>query len=425
MQFTKKSLQQTTLLLLLGLTIREVFSFWTGHPYDFELWVRLGYAMIHGGNPYGFLGPAPGLSFANLYSLRDSATIAYLPFWPLITGVLYMLYLTIGLNDRFLYYLFLKQPTILGDVALGYLLYSYVRLRNLNSSVWVLRFWMLCPFTIILSGIWGMFDSLAMAFVMISIMTTRHLKRAFWAGLGTFAKSIPVIYTIPLSLKSRRNWQSFLVAIALPIGFSAATFAVMGWSLTTVTSALSYTVTRSGESMSVWDLFFYFNYQGIIPTLDPFVSDLLGILWIPAVIIFTLIAYRKFGFDSDYGLIQSLLVVTLSFLVFKSRVTEQYAIYLLALSTVDFALWNPNRKPLFLATAGVALLYLVMNNFLLIRFLSPVYLDYGQIENGLSQVIGPARLAVNFLSGSVFTALNAGYLISILRSKSPGAISAS
>jgi hypothetical protein len=66
-----------------------------------------------------------------------------------------------------------------------------------------------------------------------------------------------------------------------------------------------------------------------------------------------------------------------------------------------------------------------MNNFFLIRFLSPVYLDYGQIENGLSQLIGPARLTLNFLSGSVFTALNAGYLINILRSKSPGAISAS
>lgn len=418
MEFTKKSLHQTTLLLLIGLIVREVFSFWTGHPYDFELWVRLGYAMVHGGDPYGFLAPAPGLSFANIYSMRDTATIAYLPFWPLITGALYMLFLGFGFGDRLLYYFLLKQPIIFGDVALGYLLFSYVRMRKEAHSLWVLRFWMLSPFAIILSGIWGMFDSVAMAFIMISIMTTRYFKRAFWAGLGTFAKSIPIIYAVPLSLKRKKNWQSFLVATALPVGFSATTFAVMGWSLPTITSALTYTVARSGESMSIWDSLFYFNYLGILPTLDPLVSSLFGTLWIPALVILTAVAYRKFRFDSDYGLMQSLLVLTLAFLIFKGRITEQYAIYLLALSVVDVALWNPKRKRLLLATVGVALFYLALNNYFLIRFLSPVYQDYGNLESELSQAMGPARLALNFFTGSVFTSLNIWYLFSILKSKS-------
>src|SRR5206468_12504221 len=39
-------------LLLLGLLVREAFSFWTGHPYDFELWIRNGYFVSQGATPY-------------------------------------------------------------------------------------------------------------------------------------------------------------------------------------------------------------------------------------------------------------------------------------------------------------------------------------------------------------------------------------
>lgn len=417
MEFAKRNLALSTCLLLLGLVIREVFSFWTGHPYDFELWVRLGYAMVNGGDPYGSLAPVPGLSFANIYSLRDTATIAYLPFWPIVTGVLFMVYSVVGFGDRFVYYFLLKQPIILGDIALAYLLYSYVRFKKPSAALWVLRFWVLSPFTIILSGVWGMFDSIAMSFIMISVMTTRHVRRGFWAGLGTFAKSVPVIYAVPLSVNRSQNWQSFLMATMLPITLSAATFAAMGWSLPAITSALTYTVTRWGESMSAWDLLFYFNYLGILPTPTLLVSSFVGSVWIPAVIIMTAIAYRKFKFGTDYGLVQSLLVVTLTFLIFKARVTEQYAIYLLALSILDVVLWNARRRPILLATTVIATIYLLTNNYFLLRFLAPVYPNVVQIESSLSQMIGPVRLAVNFALGSAFTVLNVWYLMKILGNK--------
>ena len=117
-------------MLLLGLLVREVFSFWTGHPFDFELWVRLGYAMVYGGNPYMPLAPVSGLSFANIYSSEASATIAYLPFWPLITGLLYTVYSAVGFGNSFAYYFLLKQPVIAGDIILAYLLYSYISSRT-------------------------------------------------------------------------------------------------------------------------------------------------------------------------------------------------------------------------------------------------------------------------------------------------------
>lgn len=180
--------------------------------------MRLGYAMVHGGDPYTALGPVFGLSFANIYTVQESATIGYLPFWPLITGFLYFVYSAVGFGNRFAYYFLLKQPTIAGDLVLAYLLYSYISSRTTGHSVgaWALRFWLLSPFTLIISGVWGMFDSICMCFVLASILATDYFKRSFWTGVGIFAKSLSLIYALPTTLRKARNSWGLVVAVGLP-----------------------------------------------------------------------------------------------------------------------------------------------------------------------------------------------------------------
>lgn len=376
----------------------------------------MGYAMNHGGNPYGLLPPVAGLSFANVFSIQNTPTIAYLPFWPLITGLVYAVYSFLGFGNRFAYYFLLKQPVIVGDVGLAYLLYSYVAAKKPNRSSWVLLFWLLSPFTVIISGIWGMFDSLAMAFMMISVSSTAYLKRGFWAGISIFAKSLPIIYAVPTTLRRARVSFALAVAIGLPVLFSAATFLIMRWPISTINGALVSSTRAGGDSMSIWDSLFYLTYLGVLPPTMPNVYPILGFLWIPGVIIFTFIAFKRFGFETDYGLIQSLLIITLGFLIFRARVTEQYAIYLLALSAIDVAVWNPKRKQMLMMTMAVALIYLVSHNTLLIPFLSPLYPNLTtQIASSLAQQTEAIRFAVSFLSGSMFTYLNVRYLIAALK----------
>ncbi len=167
--------------------------------------------------------------------------------------------------------------------------------------------------------------------------------------------------------------------------------------------------------MSIWDSLFYLTYLGVLPPTMPNVYPILGFLWIPGVIVFTFIAFKRFGFETDYGLIQSLLIITLGFLIFRARVTEQYAIYLLALSAIDVAVWNPKRKQMLMLTMAVALIYLVGHNTFLIPFLSPLYPNLTQIESSFAQQTEAVRFAVNFLSGSMFTYLNVRYLIAALK----------
>ncbi len=404
--------------LLVGLAVREVFSFWTGHPSDFELWVRLGYAMLHGGDPYGVLPFVPGLSFTDIFSPLNAATIAYLPFWPWVTGIMYALYSLIGIDNRFVYYFILKQPEIIGDLGLAYLLYSYVSTKNPKRSGWALWFWLLSPFAIIISGIWGMFDSLAVSLIMISIVSTSNLKRGFATGVAVFAKSVPIIYAIPTTLAQKRGWFGLLLAVGIPTLFSLSTILVMGWPLPTAGASLFSAAAKGGESMSAWDIFFYLNYLGLLAPLTPSVYRILGFVWIPAVIVFTLVSFRTYNLKTDFGLVQSLIIATLAFLIFKARVTEQYAIYLFALLVIDIAIWHPERRRMLQLMMVAVMLYLLSNNYMLTRFAAPVYPNFMQIESGVNQAIGGFGYTVNFLTGTMFTYLNIRYLSVVLRRRS-------
>lgn len=374
--------------------------------------------MNHGGDPYGILPPVPGLSFANVFSDVNAPTIAYLPFWPLVTGLIYAVYSLIGSNDRLVYYFLLKQPAILGDVALAYLLYAYVSSREQGSRrIWVFWFWLFSPFTIIISGIWGMFDSIAICFVIISSSSISQIKRALWTGFAIFVKSVPIIYAAPTTLKSVKNAKdltALIAALGVPSVLSAITFLIMRWPLPTISATLASTAVKGGWSMSIWSAFFYFNYLGLVRALTTDEYTALGLVWIPAVVVFTWFSIRRFRTETGYGLFQALIVCTLAFLIFKPQVAEQYALYLFALAAVDVALWNPQRKRLLFATMTVAMVYLVMNNYFLVRFLSPVYPDFVGFENAMYTAVGPARYAINFLTGTAFTILNVRYLADVL-----------
>ena len=69
---------------------------------------------------------------------------------------------------------------------------------------------------------------------------------------------------------------------------------------------------------------------------------------------------------------------------------------------------------------AVAMIYLVVNNYFLVRFLSPVYPGFVNYESAMYSQIGAVRNAIDFLAGTAFTALNLKYLIAIFRRGSRG-----
>jgi Gpi18-like mannosyltransferase len=406
-------------LLLAGLLIREAFSFWTGHPFDFEIWVRTGYWVARGYNPYSSLPIAPGVSFANDFGGPGStlsAAIGYLPFWPVLLAGLYDFYALIGSPSPFVYYFLIKQPIIISDVLLAYLLYKYVDKRRSDNASFVLKVWLFSPYTIILSGIWGMFDAIPMLFVVLALRARAGTYRGMWAGLATFAKSIPLIYTIPL-VSGPKAIRSLALAIGIPVAASLLIIWIAGWPFSIVGNTVTSTATKGGSSLSLWETLFYLNYLGAMSNSTLGLFAFTGYVWIAAVPIATVLAYRWFGFDTERGMIQSLLFITLTFLLLRGVVNEQYALYFFALALIDISLWSPRRmKPLLSGMAAV-ILFNATNVLLFIRYVAPVVPQALTIEANLVAKIGPDRNALLFLEAVVFWAVEIYYFYSLVKER--------
>ncbi len=411
--------------LVLGIAVREVFSFWTGHPFDFEIWVRAGYWVARGLSPYAPLPPAPGLSFANDFGNGANPAIGYLPFWPLLLAAIYELFSLVGGGNRFVYYFMLKQPIIFADVLLAFLLFVYVKRRNPDMAPKVLALWLFSPFTIIVSAIWGIFDSMAMLFVMLALLAPGRTARSVWEGIGTFVKSIPVLFIIPLSFSREKGWRNLAIALGIPLLSTVVVVLLAGWPVVgqryTVPTTLANTLHVYGFPLSLWGTWVYLNTLSVVSNSTfQSVFSWGGYLWIPACVIASLLARRWFGFGTDRGVIHSMLVVFLTFLLVRGQVNEQYAIYLLALLLIDAALWSPKRMRLFYAVSVVIIAATVTNNLLLIRFLSPVYPGALQLEASMIDATGQLRNVLLYLEGLAFCGLNVWYLAALIKERRPG-----
>jgi hypothetical protein len=409
-------------MLVLGLAVREAFSFWTGHPFDFEIWVRAGYWVWRGFSPYAPMPSAPGLTFANPFGNLLHAAVGYLPFWPLLLAGIYGLYTVVGFGDRFVYYFLIKQPIIIGDVLVAYLLYRYVSERNPELAPKVMALWLFSPFTIIISSIWGTFDSLAILFVMLALLARAGRTRAAWDGFATFVKSIPLLFILPLSYSQDKRVANFLVALGLPSILALLVVFLAGWPVAgqtfTVSTTLANTLRVSSWPLSLWGTLLFLNAEHVVSNAVAYnIISYGGYVWVAGFVISSLLARRWFGFGTERGVIQSMLVIVLTFLLVRGQVNEQYTLYLFALLLIDVALWSPQRMRLFYALTLVMLVETVTNNLLLIRFVSPVYANASGLEASLIASTGQLRNVLLWLEGLVLCGLNIWYLASLIRER--------
>jgi len=363
------------------------------------------------------MGLAPGVSFADDFGYSFGAALGYLPFWPLVVGALYKFYVLIGSPSRFVYYFLLKQPVIVSDVLVGYLLYRYLERRGSDKASFVMKVWLFSPFNIIVSALWGMFDSIAVLFVLLALSVRPGAYRGFWSGVATFAKSIPVIYAIPLS-RGPNPLRNLALAVGVPVVATLGIVWLMGWPFSAFGTTMQSTLATGRQSLSAWEVMFYLNSLGWIPnSAIDFYYQWGGYIWIAGVALATVLSYKWFGFDTERGLIHSMLLTTVTFLVLRGQVNEQYALYLFALALIDVALWSPQRRKLVFASIAAVLLYHVTNDPLLIRYVAPVYPHVLTIEANLISAIDPERNFLLFFSAMIFWLLNVYWFISLYRER--------
>lgn len=365
-------------VLLAGLAVREAFSFWTGHPFDFESWVRTGAVVAQGRNPYSaFWPPVPGVSFAYLSSNLTSA--AYLPAWPLLLGGLYRAWEAVGAGNRFVLYFLLKQPGILADVATAYLLYRLTErfTGSATSAQAVLVFWSFFPYAIVITAVWGQFDSLVVVLLLALLYARDPIERTVVDGVGILVKWVTVIF-LPLELFRDRGWRrfAFLVALVLPLGVTLAVFLLEGWTLPGLGSqglaSVSLSQSAGGGMGMSW------VYFVTLPSVRSVLGVLGGLygygpyLWVPTAILSGWWAARWLGHGDRRSELRAMLFVLVAFLLVRWGLYEQYLLYPFALLALDVAAFAPGRRPLFAWFVAFGTADLLVNNDFGYRFVAPV-----------------------------------------------------
>ena len=364
------------IVLVAGLLIREAFSFWTGHPFDFESWVRTGYIVSQGQNPYvAFWPPVTGVSFA--YLNQNLTPAAYLPFWPVVLGELYRTWGLLGGGNRFVLYFLLKQPGILADVACAYMLYRLGERWTLRegTAMALLTFWSFFPYAIIITAIWGQFDSLVVLVLLFLLYARTPLERSVLYGIGIFIKWLTVIF-LPLEVFRDRGARRLfaLVGLAVPGALTLLVFVAEGW---TFQGIGAFSISQShgtGEGMNYVYLLTLSSVSAVLSPI-PLLYSVLGYLWVPGVIVAGWIGAKWLGGGEPRSELRAMMLLVTVFLLLRWGLYEQYFLYLFSLLALDVAVFHPERRALLWFTVGLATIDLFINNDLGLRFLSPIDLS--------------------------------------------------
>ncbi len=361
------------LTLFAGLAVREAFSFWTGHPFDFESWVRTGYVVAQGRNPYvQFWPPVPGVSFG--YLGQEISSAAYLPFWPALVGEIYRLWLAAGGGNRFVLYFLLKQPGIAADVTTAYLLFRLTErwTGSPSAAKGILAFWSFFPYAVVISAIWGQFDSLVVVVLLALFYARTPIERNVVHGVGIFVKWLTAIF-LPLEIFRERGVRrlSFAVALALPLALSVAVFVAEGWTFAGIGPVALSQSHGEGQGMNYAFLLSLGAVSHVLFRV-PYFYAVAVYLWVPGVIVAGWVAAKWVRPGDPRTELRAILLVLCVFLLLRWGLYEQYLLYLFSLMVLDVTAFHPGRRSVFLFTYVLGSVDLVVNNDLGLRFLSPI-----------------------------------------------------
>lgn len=345
-------------------------------------------------NPgFAFLPPVPGISFAFLNQTVSSAD--YLPFWPAVLGEIYRAWEATGGGNRFVLYFLIKQPPVLGDVLTAILLYTLTWrwTGERAAALAALAFWSFFPYAIIISAIWGQFDSLVVATILAAFVYREPLERNLLYGVGIFVKLITAIY-LPLEFFRARGLRrmTFVVALVVPVALSALVYIVEGWRFGGLLSIGRSQSQGGGGGMNLAGILTVSQFVSVLNAI-PNLYTALSYLYVPGVIVAGWTAARWIRLNDPRSELRAVMLVTTVFLLLRWGLNEQYMIYIFALMALDIAAFHPGRRSFLVYLWLLSLVFLLINNDLAARFVTPLDTNLWPMLSNLdhSSVYGTVR----------------------------------
>ena len=204
-------------LIYVGLASRIALCFFTGHTYDMEVWSYCARSFYESGAIDARNAPLPVTNYVVLLGSVPYSALRWFGFQDMrflshITGVVESA--------------FIKFPFILSDLAAMLLLVRILRKLGDKRAVEHASLYWLNPLTILLSGVWGMYDTVAVTFLLFGLaslfLDRRWGESAVFFTLSTFTKGFGIIGFIPLLIVLVRDRKIVDLAWSAATGACAA-----------------------------------------------------------------------------------------------------------------------------------------------------------------------------------------------------------
>ena len=225
--FLKKKVSSLQLLFIIGFLLRISIAPFTSHNFDILIWKRTGRIFYEEGS----------VTLLNNWTSPPAWFFTIVAFY-----APYILLRILGLPDARIYYqpilsievTFIKLPLILSDILSAFLIYKICRKWNLDdkASKIAAAVYLFNPFSILISSIWGMFDSLAVLFALLGfylfIEEKFYLSSLVW-GFGVKWYTLALIPFLSVSAYFQNREEKILTrlaksALTLFIGFGFFAF---------------------------------------------------------------------------------------------------------------------------------------------------------------------------------------------------------
>jgi Gpi18-like mannosyltransferase len=384
------------LTVLVSVAVQVPLAVFLGHAYDQTTFMDAGYLVSAGLNPY----QSHLVTVFSPYLVGVNPIIGDPPLWPLLLGAIYRLSYGIVPNI-FLYNFATKIPVIAANLGLAYLTKSLLRRQGASEKkikfAWI--FLLFNPFLLLTTAAWGQFDTLIAVLCISSLYLLSEGKikgSAILFALSAVLKpiSLPLI-GLPILFASKQSWRKtviyILISAAVIVALWILPFVPLGWTMPSSGTQLASYFTRAG-GMTPFSLVELFRDTVTIPTG----LELLGYIWIPALILGYYIVYRDPP-KTFNELTQKAIGIMLIFFLTYSWLSEPYVNVVIALALLALPFTKINfRNFHFLWVITLVFMIFTTNFFQLFYLVSPQSLVGTAIQ--IEHNVRDWRLIARFLT---------------------------
>jgi hypothetical protein len=385
--------------VFLSILVQIPLAVFLGHYYDQSSFMDSGYLVSAGLNPY----TSHLVTIFSPYSFGFTPIIGDPPLWPLLLGLIYRLTYNISSNI-FLYNFAIKLPVIASNLGLAYLTKKI--LKKQGASEGKIRFaWLFLlfnPFMLLTSSAWGQFDTLISLLCLASLYLlskAKTIKSAVVLSFSVVLKpiSFPLI-ALPLFSSPRRGISKvvkyILISVAIVVVFWILPFFFLGWAIPGSSNQITSFFTRAG-GISLFSIVELLKNQVTLPIS----LQLLGYLWVPALLIGYYLIYRNPPMNFNELTQKAAELMFIFFLTF-SWVSEPYIIVAIPLVLIFLPQSEMNfRNFHFLWVIPLIFMFISTNFFQLFFLVSPQVISWlAQLDQHIRfwRLLAQFMVAVSF-----------------------------